>query len=231
MCKHNFYLPKRQQTREPHTQEHRDTQTTPSVCFASQPAPTLYSPTKQEKPNRRNMPEQVPEQVPESDSDSEPEQVPEPEPEPTRTRIFSVGEIYYHTVFGDKTQFDSFIVFKRTKCFVHFHSKKGTVFRRKINCNHYAGPLNGEYVQLYDHGRGKMYAQTTPPYEEAKFTPPPMAKYAYESDYDILQISRHATPAQIKQAFYKLALIHHPDKNGNVHTFQKISNAYEKLTK
>ena len=227
---HNFHLPKRQQTREPHTQKHRETQATPSVCFDSRPSPPLCSPIKQEKPNRQNMfePEPVPE--PESDSDSEPEQMPDPEPEQSR-RIFSVGEIYYHTLFGDKTQFDSFIVFKRTKCFVHFHSKKGTVFRRKINYNHYTGPLNGEYVQLYDHGRGKMYAQTAPPHQEAKFTPPPKAKYAYESDHDILQISRHATPTQIKRAFFKLALIHHPDKGGNVQVFQKISNAYEKLTK
>ena len=52
--------------------------------------------------------------------------------------------------------------------------------------------------------------------------------------YQILQIEPHSTLAEIKQAFRKLALIYHPDKNPNdKHAeiqFNQIKEAYEVLT-
>ena len=52
--------------------------------------------------------------------------------------------------------------------------------------------------------------------------------------YQILQIEPRATLAEIKQAFRRLALIHHPDKNPNDKyaevQFKEIKEAYEVLT-
>lgn len=52
--------------------------------------------------------------------------------------------------------------------------------------------------------------------------------------YQILQIEPHSTLAEIKQAFRRLALIHHPDKNPNDKyaevQFNEIKEAYEVLT-
>jgi hypothetical protein len=49
--------------------------------------------------------------------------------------------------------------------------------------------------------------------------------------YAVLGLRRDATPAEIKQAYYKLALIHHPDKNpGGELAFQEISEAYQVLS-
>lgn len=44
-----------------------------------------------------------------------------------------------------------------------------------------------------------------------------------------LQVAQIANPTQIKKAYRKLALTHHPDKGGDAATFQKINNAYEIL--
>jgi len=52
--------------------------------------------------------------------------------------------------------------------------------------------------------------------------------------YQILQIQPHSTLAEIKQAFRRLALIYHPDKNPNDKyaeaQFNEIKEAYEVLT-
>ena len=52
--------------------------------------------------------------------------------------------------------------------------------------------------------------------------------------YQILQIQPHSTLAEIKQAFRRLALIYHPDKNPNNKyaeaQFNEIKEAYEVLT-
>src|SRR5215510_3639725 len=52
--------------------------------------------------------------------------------------------------------------------------------------------------------------------------------------YQILQIEPHSTLAEIKQAFRRLALVYHPDKNPNDKyaeaQFSEIKEAYEVLT-
>ena len=49
--------------------------------------------------------------------------------------------------------------------------------------------------------------------------------------YDILGVSRTASPAEIKQAFRKLAHQHHPDKGGgDEQKFKEINAAYQVLS-
>lgn len=54
------------------------------------------------------------------------------------------------------------------------------------------------------------------------------------SHYDVLQIDSRATPDEIKRAFRRLSMEHHPDKNGNSEeskcAFQKINEAYNVLS-
>ena len=51
--------------------------------------------------------------------------------------------------------------------------------------------------------------------------------------YDILQVNSKATPEEIKKAYRKLSLQHHPDRNNNSLTatekFQKLASAYNVL--
>lgn len=50
--------------------------------------------------------------------------------------------------------------------------------------------------------------------------------------YDVLGISKNASQKQIKDAYYKLAMKHHPDKNqGNLtQKFREIKEAYDVLS-
>tara|TARA_B100002052_G_C15881385_1_gene599458 strand:- start:1284 stop:2381 length:1098 start_codon:yes stop_codon:yes gene_type:complete len=48
--------------------------------------------------------------------------------------------------------------------------------------------------------------------------------------YKELGIERNATSSDIKKAYHKLALQHHPDKGGNEDKFKKIQTAYEVLS-
>jgi molecular chaperone DnaJ len=55
-----------------------------------------------------------------------------------------------------------------------------------------------------------------------------------QTHYDVLEVPETASPAEIKKAYRRLSLIHHPDKNrGNTDVsgkFQKITEAYEILS-
>jgi DnaJ-class molecular chaperone len=51
-----------------------------------------------------------------------------------------------------------------------------------------------------------------------------------ESPYTILGLECYASQEQIKTAFRKLAIIHHPDKGGNRNKFEQIMAAYSILT-
>eukprot|EP00927_Polykrikos_kofoidii_P000935 TRINITY_DN10349_c1_g1_i1.p1 TRINITY_DN10349_c1_g1~~TRINITY_DN10349_c1_g1_i1.p1 ORF type:complete len:483 (+),score=97.32 TRINITY_DN10349_c1_g1_i1:107-1555(+) len=51
-----------------------------------------------------------------------------------------------------------------------------------------------------------------------------------EKFYNLLDISKDSDEAQIKQAYKKQAMKHHPDRGGDEATFKQISKAYEVLS-
>jgi DnaJ homolog subfamily C member 7 len=61
-----------------------------------------------------------------------------------------------------------------------------------------------------------------------------MKKAQRKDYYKILEIQRDASEADIKKAYRRLSLVHHPDKNPNdesaAERFKDISEAYETLS-
>jgi DnaJ family protein A protein 2 len=45
--------------------------------------------------------------------------------------------------------------------------------------------------------------------------------------YETLGVSKDASPSEIKKAYRKLAMRHHPDKGGDAELFKKLTTAYE----
>mmetsp|Transcript_30339 Transcript_30339/g.81172 ORF Transcript_30339/g.81172 Transcript_30339/m.81172 type:complete len:253 (+) Transcript_30339:114-872(+) len=48
--------------------------------------------------------------------------------------------------------------------------------------------------------------------------------------YKLLEVDKNASDAEIKKAYRKLAVKHHPDKGGDPETFKEITRAYEVLS-
>ena len=51
-----------------------------------------------------------------------------------------------------------------------------------------------------------------------------------EEYYKILELDKNANDDQIKKAFRKVAMKHHPDKGGDENTFKKVNEAYSVLS-
>jgi DnaJ-class molecular chaperone len=49
--------------------------------------------------------------------------------------------------------------------------------------------------------------------------------------HSVLGVASDATPEQVKAAYRKLAMKHHPDKGGDIAEFQKIQEAYDAINK
>eukprot|EP01038_Epipyxis_sp_PR26KG_P015355 gene15355-20693_t len=140
-------------------------------------------------------------------------------------------------------------VFKHLKSFFVDNKKKG----KKNNLqepNEYAKTNYG-----FDHKKEmkkekKEYRE--PPKQEYKreqpkeeYREPPKQEYHREEpkdeyiprpgpqataqDYATLGLTPNATHAEVKKAFRRLSLIHHPDKGGDPNKFHEISNAHDAI--
>ena len=52
------------------------------------------------------------------------------------------------------------------------------------------------------------------------------AEQPVQSLYDVLEVPRTASASDLRRAFWRAALVAHPDRGGDAATFQKIQNAY-----
>ncbi len=142
-----------------------------------------------------------------------------------------VVDVCYHfeDVFNNKYVYK---VLKRTKCFVtiqqqcQYHNNAPDIKRLKI---YKRG--NDEYINIPDVRKYRMYSSDTTPENEV----PKLEKVVPMSGdranaFKTLRLNRRATMREIKLAYRKLALQHHPDKGGNPEKFRMIQEAWELLS-
>jgi DnaJ-domain-containing protein 1 len=103
----------------------------------------------------------------------------------------------------DKCQYTGLPIFMGScSCFIH----------RKINERRTYEKMRDEYINFN-------------PINE-----PPVNKMKKSSSHEILQIEPPVTQDDIKKAYRKLCLVHHPDRPTGCHDeFIKINNAYNEL--
>lgn len=51
-----------------------------------------------------------------------------------------------------------------------------------------------------------------------------------KNPYQILGVGRKASPADIKKAYRRLAMLHHPDRGGDENKFKEVTEAYDVLS-
>ena len=87
-----------------------------------------------------------------------------------------------------------------------------------------------DLLEWYSVANSKRATKSKPPPKRSPppSPPPSCAKSSHSRKwYTILGVSKNAPSAEIKQNYRKLALKHHPDKGGDVTTFQRIQAAWE----
>jgi len=74
-------------------------------------------------------------------------------------------------------------------------------------------------------GGGRRFEEDDDDAPQAESKPVDTERY-----YQLLEVEKSATQADIKKAFRKLAVTHHPDKGGDPEKFKEITKAYEVLS-
>lgn len=107
---------------------------------------------------------------------------------------------------------------------------------RPTNGSVHAPSNSSEPATLRGHGRGTEEEATLLP-EEQRHTEPESLNSSFTSSstlagdyYAVLGVSKQATLEQIKKAYKKKSLEHHPDKGGDPQHFNAVSKAYETLS-
>lgn len=49
------------------------------------------------------------------------------------------------------------------------------------------------------------------------------------SDFEVLGLTQNASDKEIRAAYMRLVLIHHPDKGGDAGMFRRVDEAYKRL--
>ena len=146
---------------------------------------------------------------------------------------FKVGQCYHYETFASRDAYHYKVV-KRTKCFVyvqhqtHYYNNVPKVERRKV----YKTEDGDEYFKIV-HGSFPFECFS---YDGSKDEDVPELKKMVSGcplkaqAYRTLGFTcRPAYKADIKKAYHKLALQHHPDKGGDDEIFKKIQQAWETL--
>lgn len=93
--------------------------------------------------------------------------------------------------------------------------------RRRANSKKKPTPVNMEWEPIPEDLSAKKRAKK----------PKNTARFFSNDPYRVLGVNKGSTKPEIRKAYLRLALDHHPNKGGNENIFKKIQKAYERLHK
>ena len=101
--------------------------------------------------------------------------------------------------------------------------KEYDIYNSGVKCDYTGLPIFGK-CSCFIHSK-----QNNPSYINFNPSVEKVNTLKKSSSHEILQIEPPVTEEEVKKAYRKLCLIHHPDKGGCSDQFIKINNAYQEL--
>lgn len=98
---------------------------------------------------------------------------------------------------------------------------KDDIYNTNNKCQYTGLPIYGDKCSCFIHSKqnNRNYFQTSQKVNTLKRS----------NSHEILQIYPPVTEEEVKSAYRKLCLVHHPDKGGKNEDFIKLHNAYQEL--
>tara|TARA_R110000744_G_scaffold317753_1_gene424332 strand:+ start:732 stop:1043 length:312 start_codon:yes stop_codon:yes gene_type:complete len=95
------------------------------------------------------------------------------------------------------------------------------IYNTNNKCQYTGLPIYGDRCSCFIHSKqyNTNYFQTSKKVNTLKRS----------NSHEILQIYPPVTEEEVKSAYRKLCLVHHPDKGGKNDDFIKLNNAYQEL--
>lgn len=110
--------------------------------------------------------------------------------------------------------------------------KEYNIYNSGVKCDYTGLPIFGGKCSCFIHRKiNERQTYETMRDEYINFNPSveKVNTLKKSSSHEILQLEPPVTQEDIKKAYRKLCLIHHPDKGGCNDEFIKINNAYQEL--
>jgi len=99
--------------------------------------------------------------------------------------------------------------------------------RRRSNLKKKPKPVNMEWEPVPEDLSAKKRAQSNKPKSKPKNT----VRFFSNDPRRVLGVNKDSSKSEIRKAYLRLALDHHPNKGGNENIFKKIQKAYDTLHK
>ena len=107
--------------------------------------------------------------------------------------------------------------------------KEYDIYNTGVKCQYTGLPIYGGKCSCFIHRKQNIPSDNPPFGWSNAFGVEKVNTLKKSNSYEVLQIEPPVSEEDIKKAYHRLCLVHHPDKGGCNDEFIKINNAYQEL--